>query len=843
MVANPNYLELKGNADISWTSKNAVSCVAHGPVIEGKKDLNGGYGIPDIIKSTTWSVDCIGAKGQRASDNAFVFVNKGNTLSSCFNNILDPGEISIDSGGKCPLKDADKVTVDIVANPQFIYVGDPTVISWTSTNATSCVVTDYKNGKSVEPNSNGFGVKLDADKSYTATCTGENGTASDTVKVRVLPRQKKVTVEITAEDTTLAKGGSTKILWTSTNATSCTSSGGGGKGTSGSFDTGILNNSKTYSVTCRGGAGVIPDTDSQFISVGNNNDGGDNNGGEEGCPEGWLQEDGSCTPTYVCPKNTEGIWPNCKYIIKPTPCPTTKGWSGVSWPDCKYSGNGTGGNNGSPCPTTKGWSGEKWPDCKYSPECPRGWSGIYPNCTFTRECPTGTTGEYPNCKIDNDGNGGNGGGPGDNGGNNTCAPGYSGIYPNCTLNPTCPVGYTGTPPTCVANNSCPTGWTGTWPTCTYTNPGGGNGGNGGGSGDNGGNNTCPNGSTGTWPTCTFGQTCPAGFTGTWPVCTSGPTTNIAHCSNGVQDFGETAIDIGGGCGGVYNSGATCFDNIKNGDETGIDEGGHCGDGPNNNGEYPSCFDNIKNGDETGIDIGGHCGNANTGTDWVDVVFPDANGTGTTTGTCVNGVCNGDWEGNFPGLNGPFSGSCRAGQYTDCTFTGNCVNGVCTGTWNGNFPGQNGPFVGTINGGIGDGRGLGNNDWIDSVFLNLAGEGTINGKCVNGICSGEWKGVCLGVNGPLAGVWNGEGATGPYTGTRENNKCSGKWSGVIAGNNGDLLGKWKGDGIGANDSKELYIGYEGIPDVDDIVRYHEGIEHVFIRRLLINTVLARHYGYL
>ncbi len=209
---------------------------------------------------------------------------------------------------------------------------------------------------------------------------------------------------------------------------------------------------------------------------------------------------------------------------------------------------------------------------------------------------------------------------------------------------------------------------------------------------------------------------------------------------------------------------------------------------------------------------------------------------------MNGLCNGDWEGNFPGQNGPFSGSCRAGQYTDCTFTGNCVNGVCTGTWNGNFPGQNGPFAGTINGGLGDGRGLGNNDWIDSVFLNLAGEGTINGKCVNGICSGEWKGVCLGVNGPLAGVWNGEGATGPYTGTRENNKCSGKWSGVIAGNNGDLLGKWKGDGIGANDGKELYIGYEGIPDVDDIVRYHEGIEHVFIRRIMINTELARHYGY-
>ena len=38
-----------------------------------------------------------------------------------------------------------------------------------------------------------------------------------------------------------------------------------------------------------------------------------------------------------------------------------------------------------------------------------------------------------------------------------------------------------------------------------------------------------------------------------------------------------------------------------------------------------------------------------------------------------------------------------------------------------FPGQNGPFIGTINGGLGDGRGLNNNDWIDTVFTGLSGK--------------------------------------------------------------------------------------------------------------------------
>jgi hypothetical protein len=788
----------------------------------------------------------------------------------CKNGIQDGDETGIDSGGSC----GDKVTVDIKANPIYVVSPGSSNISWTSTNADTCKV-NHLNAETVvlaninKPSGSFKSINLNANPNrtvkvynYTATCTGKNGSATDTVSVFAFPKLETVKVNLKVEPPKGKKGDIATVSWTSTNATSCESTGGGGTGTSGSFETTTLNSNKTYSVICKGGANTIPGNDTQLVRVKVSNDNtGSGGNGSGSCPEGWLQEDGSCTPTYTCPNGSTGIWPNCKYIVKPISCPTTKGWSGDKWPDCKYTGNGnggnggnTGGNNGNPCPTTKGWSGEKWPDCKYIPECPNGWTGTYPNCKFIKECPTGTTGEYPNCQIDNTGGDGNdGNGNEGNGGNNTDG--------------NCPIGYTGNPPTCTANTSCPTGWTGTWPTCTYVGGGDGNGnnnGNNGNSGNNGNNNggngnnnsgnggnnngnsgnnnTCPNGTTGTWPTCTFSQTCPIGYTGTWPVCTSGPTTNIAHCSNGVQDFGETAIDIGGGCGGVYNSGATCFDNIKNGDETGIDSGGHCGDGPNNNGEYPSCFDNIKNGDETGIDSGGHCGNPNTGTDWVDVIFPDANGTGTTNGNCVNGVCNGTWEGNFPGLNGPFSGSCRAGQYTDCSFTGNCVDGVCTGTWNGNFGGQNGPFIGTINGGLGDGRGLGNNDWLDTVFTGISGEGTLNGECLNGICKGNWKGVSFNKDGPIVGVWNSKDGTGPYIGECKDNICSGTWSGVIPGNNGELLGKWKGDGNGTDNNRELYIGYEGIPDVDDIVRYHEGIEHVFIRRIMINTELARHYGY-
>ena len=42
---------------------------------------------------------------------------------------------------------------------------------------------------------------------------------------------------------------------------------------------------------------------------------------------------------------------------------------------------------------------------------------------------------------------------------------------------------------------------------------------------------------------------------------------------------------------------------------------------------------------------------------------------------------------------------------------------------------------------------------------------------------------------------------------------------------------------------LKVGDIATPDIDDIVRYHEGVEHVFIRRIIKNVNLQKRYGYI
>ena len=67
------------------------------------------------------------------------------------------------------------------------------------------------------------------------------------------------TASLTASPTTIASGGTSTLTWSSTNATSCTASGGtfaGAKATSGSQSTGALTADTTYSLTCTGAGGT-----------------------------------------------------------------------------------------------------------------------------------------------------------------------------------------------------------------------------------------------------------------------------------------------------------------------------------------------------------------------------------------------------------------------------------------------------------------------------------------------------------------------------------------------------------------------------------------------------------
>jgi hypothetical protein len=70
-----------------------------------------------------------------------------------------------------------------------------------------------------------------------------------------------LTAALAANPTTIAAGGTSTLTWSSTNATSCTGTGGtfaGAKATSGSQSTGALTATTTYKLTCTGTGGTSP---------------------------------------------------------------------------------------------------------------------------------------------------------------------------------------------------------------------------------------------------------------------------------------------------------------------------------------------------------------------------------------------------------------------------------------------------------------------------------------------------------------------------------------------------------------------------------------------------------
>lgn len=155
--------------------------------------------------------------------------------------------------------------VDIRANnqngPITIPSGTGAVISWTSSNATACTVSP--SGWTGISGSQSSG-NLTASRTYSVTCTGPGGTATDSVTVNVSSAPQAPTADIKANGSdgpvTIAYDTAANLSWTSSNATSCSVSLGAFSGTLGSVSTGNLVFSQTYQLTCTGPGGTATDS-------------------------------------------------------------------------------------------------------------------------------------------------------------------------------------------------------------------------------------------------------------------------------------------------------------------------------------------------------------------------------------------------------------------------------------------------------------------------------------------------------------------------------------------------------------------------------------------------------
>jgi hypothetical protein len=152
-------------------------------------------------------------------------------------------------------------TVSLAASTTRVAPGGSSTLTWTSTNATSCTASNVgaegSSWSGPKPTS-GSDVRgpLTATATYSLACTGPGGTASQAVTITVTGGPSAPTVSLTATPATINAGQSTTLAWSSTNATSCTASGGwsGAQPLTGELIV-LTASTATYTLTCTGAGG------------------------------------------------------------------------------------------------------------------------------------------------------------------------------------------------------------------------------------------------------------------------------------------------------------------------------------------------------------------------------------------------------------------------------------------------------------------------------------------------------------------------------------------------------------------------------------------------------------
>jgi len=147
-------------------------------------------------------------------------------------------------------------TLDITASPSSIKEGESTTISWNSDNTSTCTAGgDWTN------NTNTSGSQqigpLSETSTFTMSCAGAGGTASNSVTVTVSELPTPV-LNISSTPSSISEGENTTISWNSENTITCSAVGGWTNNTNpnGSERVSPLS-TRDYRITCQGEGGGI----------------------------------------------------------------------------------------------------------------------------------------------------------------------------------------------------------------------------------------------------------------------------------------------------------------------------------------------------------------------------------------------------------------------------------------------------------------------------------------------------------------------------------------------------------------------------------------------------------
>ena len=227
LTAAPTSIQSGGSSQLTWTTTNAAACTASGSW-SGSKAVSGTEATGALTNSGSYALTCIG-DGGTVTKSASVTVQAAPTLT-------------------------------LSASPTSVQSGSASQLTWSTTNATSCIASGGWTGTKATTGSQSTGA-LAANTSYTLTCSGAGGSVAQTASIAVTATPTP-TLTLGASPTSVASGGASQLTWAATNATSCTASGSwsGTKATSGTQSTGALTANSSYTLTCTGSGGSVAQT-------------------------------------------------------------------------------------------------------------------------------------------------------------------------------------------------------------------------------------------------------------------------------------------------------------------------------------------------------------------------------------------------------------------------------------------------------------------------------------------------------------------------------------------------------------------------------------------------------
>jgi hypothetical protein len=238
--ASPTSLAYGGSTTLSWSSTNASSCSASDGWTGGM-NTSGSKTINALTSNTRFSLSCTGIGGT--------------TIEG----------VNVSVGAPAPVIPP---VVNLSASPQSIAYNGSHDLTWSTSNADSCVASGNWSGNKSVSGTRTRG-NLTVDKTYTLTCTGPGGTSSDTVSVTVAAPPPTPTLSFSASPATVDQNGSTTLTWNSSDATDCAASGdwSGNLALSGSRLISGLTSDSQFSLTCTGPGGTSSDTVSVTVAA------------------------------------------------------------------------------------------------------------------------------------------------------------------------------------------------------------------------------------------------------------------------------------------------------------------------------------------------------------------------------------------------------------------------------------------------------------------------------------------------------------------------------------------------------------------------------------------------